>query len=268
MPYHYERFRLPSSSRVSLAQLEATLLTMWQLQFKIGLVLLERSVYFGVPCLAGTKNTATGTCVMLSVLVADRNDLISAGIAALLRGAGHEVVQAGAAEEVLRAVNARELDLAVLCEEFFNETEQDLWSTIKKVQPVLRVILLLKGLAKVPIRDADGIILKDATADQLLACVDSVSAGHRWADPILLNWFIQGVAARSPDPRLTPRETVIASLIARGMRNKQIAREMKVSEATVKMHLHHIYDKLHLNGRTELALRARDLHMAAASESD
>lgn len=205
---------------------------------------------------------------MLSVLVADRNELISAGIGALLRGAGHEVFQAGAAEEVLRAVKDRELDLAVLCEEFFNETEQDLWSTIKKVRPALRFILLLKGLAQVSIRDADGIILKDATADQLLACVDSVSAGHRWADPILLNWFIQGVGARSPDPQLTPRESVIASLIARGMRNKEIAREMSVSEATVKMHLHHIYDKLHLNGRTELALRARDLHMVAASESD
>jgi DNA-binding NarL/FixJ family response regulator len=55
---------------------------------------------------------------------------------------------------------------------------------------------------------------------------------------------------------------VIAALIARGMRNREIAREMNVSEATVKMHLHHIYDKLQLNGRTELALRARDLQIS------
>ena len=218
-------------------------------------------------CLAGTKKRLIYRgCVMLSVLVADPNDLISAGIAALLRCAGHDVVQAESAEEILTAVEDRELDLAVLCEEFFDEAEQDIWSKIKKIQPALRAILLLNGLAHVPVRDADGVILKDTTAEQFLACVDSVSAGHRWADPILLNWFIQGVAARAPDPRLTPRESVIATLIARGMRNKEIARDMNVSEATVKMHLHHIYDKLNLNGRTELALLARDLHKVAGAQ--
>ncbi len=205
---------------------------------------------------------------MLSVLVADRDDLISAGIAALLRKAGYKVVQAGVAEEILTAVKGRELDLAILCEVFFDEADQNLWLKSKKSRPPLRTIVLLKGLAHVPIRDADGIILKDATAGQLLACVDSVSAGHRWADPVLLNWFVEGLAARPAEARLTPREMVIAALIARGMRNKEIARELTVSEATVKMHLHHIYDKLNLNGRTELALLARDLHMVAASESE
>jgi two-component system nitrate/nitrite response regulator NarP len=46
----------------------------------------------------------------------------------------------------------------------------------------------------------------------------------------------------------------VAFQIARGLRNKQIADALGVSEATVKMHLHHIYDKLHLSGRTALAL--------------
>jgi len=219
-------------------------------------------------CLAGTKKDNYRECVMLSVLVADRNDLISAGIAALLRNAGYEVVQAGVAQEILTAVRDRELDLAILCEVFFDAADQDLWLKIKKSRPTLRTIVLLKGLAHVPIRDADGIILKDATADQLLACVDSVSAGNRWADPVLLNWFVQGLAPQTAEARLTPRELVIAALISRGMRNKEIAREMSVSEATVKMHLHHIYDKLNLNGRTELALLARDLHMVAGSAAE
>ena len=205
---------------------------------------------------------------MSSVLVADRNDLISAGIAALLRNAGYEVVQAGDAEEILTAVKNRELDLAILCEVFFDEADQDLWLEIKKRRPALRFIVLLKGLAHVPIRDVDGIILKEATASQLLACVDCVSAGHRWADPVLLNWFVQGLAPRPNEAQLTPREMAIAAWITRGMRNKEIARDMNVSEATVKMHLHHIYDKLNLNGRTELALLARDMRMVAASESE
>ena len=166
----------------------------------------------------------------------------------------------------MTAAKDRKLEVAILSEEFFDEAESDLWLRLKEIRPTLRAILLLKGLARVPIRDADGIILKDATADQLLACADSVSAGHRWADPVLLNRFSQGLAARPADARLTPRESVIAALIARSMRNKEIAREMNVSEATVKMHPHHIYGKLNLNGRTELALLARDLYMVAACE--
>ena len=56
--------------------------------------------------------------------------------------------------------------------------------------------------------------------------------------------------------RLTRREADIANLVSRGLPNKQIARELHVSEGTVKMHLHHIYEKLHLHSRTELALLA------------
>jgi DNA-binding CsgD family transcriptional regulator len=53
---------------------------------------------------------------------------------------------------------------------------------------------------------------------------------------------------------LTSREVEIAHLVSRGLRNKEIARELHLSEGTVKMHLHHIYEKLRLGGRTQLAL--------------
>ena len=53
---------------------------------------------------------------------------------------------------------------------------------------------------------------------------------------------------------LTPREDVIAHLVSRGLRNKEIARELHLSEGTVKMHLHHIYEKLRIGGRTQLVL--------------
>ncbi|WP_287309881.1 helix-turn-helix transcriptional regulator [Mesorhizobium sp.] len=52
---------------------------------------------------------------------------------------------------------------------------------------------------------------------------------------------------------LTGREAEVASLVARGLRNKSIATQLHVSEGTVKMHLHHVYEKLHLGSRAELA---------------
>ena len=200
---------------------------------------------------------------MVSLLVADRNDIVRAGLASLMRDVGHEIIEARTPEELLSAVESYKPDVAILSEELFNHTEIDISLQLKQSHPSLRIILLLKRPEHVLFREADGVILNDATADQLLACLNSVCAGHRWADPVILNWLIEGPVSRSGDGQLTPREFQIAGLIARGLRNKEIAREMQVSEATVKMHLHHIYDKLNLNGRTELALRTRDLHEAA-----
>jgi len=54
---------------------------------------------------------------------------------------------------------------------------------------------------------------------------------------------------------LTPRETEIAQLVADGLRNKEIARALNISEGTVKMHLHNIYGKLKISSRLQLALR-------------
>ena len=52
---------------------------------------------------------------------------------------------------------------------------------------------------------------------------------------------------------LTSREAEVAHLVSRGLRNKEIARELHLSEGTVKMYLHHLYEKLRLSGRMELA---------------
>lgn len=56
--------------------------------------------------------------------------------------------------------------------------------------------------------------------------------------------------------QLTARETEIALLVSQGLRNKAIARQLNLSEGTVKMHLHHVYEKLDLGGRSELSLSA------------
>jgi len=57
---------------------------------------------------------------------------------------------------------------------------------------------------------------------------------------------------------LTRRETEVARLVSFGSRNKEIARELDISEGTVKMHLHNLYEKLKVTSRTELAILVRD----------
>ena len=71
----------------------------------------------------------------------------------------------------------------------------------------------------------------------------------------LAGWTGTLLRPRRGNPRgLTSREADIACHVSRGLSNKEIGRELHMSEGTVKMHLHHIYGKLHLGGRTQLAL--------------
>ena len=57
---------------------------------------------------------------------------------------------------------------------------------------------------------------------------------------------------------LTSREWEVATLVAKGLSNKQIARHLNVGEGTVKIHLHNIYEKLAIKNRTILALRVTE----------
>ena len=59
--------------------------------------------------------------------------------------------------------------------------------------------------------------------------------------------------------RLTPRERQIVSLICRGMKNKQIAENLRITPGTVKVHLMHIFEKTGLKDRLALAVHAREL---------
>ncbi len=95
---------------------------------------------------------------------------------------------------------------------------------------------------------AAGYMLKDAPPDRLCEAVSAAARGETALSP--------GVAARlvgrlrTPRTALSPRETEILHLLARGLSNRALSRELFVSEATVKTHLGHIYDKLGVDNRT------------------
>lgn len=110
---------------------------------------------------------------------------------------------------------------------------------------------------------ARGVILKDSPPAALLECVRQVHAGHRWFDQSTLARAFDRVlhrdgAAREGVPLLTPRETEIVAMVAEGLRNREIATRTGISEGTVKIHLHNIYEKLGVDGRLALSVYARE----------
>lgn len=195
-----------------------------------------------------------------ALVIASRYDIFSAGVEALLQSAGHRVVARCSREDELQcSVEAHRPDIVMLADNVMGQSAAITVSRLRMHSRSMPIIFLLERQSPTKIADlmeldVEGIVSSSAPAGSFADCVRSVSRGGKWVDPDLVRELV--LVERSPliAPSLTSREGDIACLVSRGLRNKEIARGLNLSEGTVKMHLHHIYEKLHLSGRTQLAL--------------
>ena len=102
---------------------------------------------------------------------------------------------------------------------------------------------------------ATGYLLKDAAPDALLQAVHDSAAGRTVLAPSIADRLIH--RASQPRTALTGRETEILQMVADGMSNRAIGRQLFITEATVKSHLVQVFDKLHANNRTAAVAEAR-----------
>jgi two-component system, NarL family, nitrate/nitrite response regulator NarL len=125
-----------------------------------------------------------------------------------------------------------------------------------------RVVLLTasrddRNLATAASSGAYGILLKDASAEEMIHCLYEVHAGRKHLPHALLQSAVTREQARLASERkineaLTDRERELAFLIADGKSNKELAAQLRLSEGTVKVHLHNIYQKLEVKSRVAL----------------
>jgi two-component system nitrate/nitrite response regulator NarL len=106
-----------------------------------------------------------------------------------------------------------------------------------------------------------GIVLKEEALTELVRCIRAVAEGRKWLPMALVNAALEReTKRRSTSQRLTElltiRERQVVLLVADGLSNKEVARRLELSEGTVKIHLHNIYQKLNVNNRTTLAALA------------
>jgi two-component system, NarL family, nitrate/nitrite response regulator NarL len=107
-----------------------------------------------------------------------------------------------------------------------------------------------------------GVILKDMADEQLKRCIRKVHDGGRWMETQSLSRAIETVlereaGAQEAAKRVSRRELGVIRLTAKGLRNKEIATQLGITEGTVKAHLHSIYEKLRVRGRTALIAYAQ-----------
>jgi DNA-binding NarL/FixJ family response regulator len=108
---------------------------------------------------------------------------------------------------------------------------------------------------------ASGYMLKDAEPDELLTAVRAAARGEAPLDPKAAREILTARAQRSPAAELSERELDVLRLVAQGLPNKLIARNLEISEKTVKAHLTNVFQQIGVSDRTQAALWYRQ-HIA------
>ena len=208
---------------------------------------------------------------MTRVLIADDHPFLIAGLEAILRDSEFDVVgKTVNGQAALEALPTARPDILLLDVAMPVRTGVDVLRTLRSRGDFHPVILLAASIDDRQLLEAlelgvEGVVLKEGAQDLLLECLQTVRDGGRWIQPRLMQRALELNRAggiRDPLTSLTPREKAIANLVSQGMRNREIADELGMTEGSVKVYLHRIYEKLGVNNRTELALVTRNLPLS------
>ena len=208
------------------------------------------------------------------ILVVDDHTLFRRGLTALLsRDASLQVVgDAADAGEAQRRAAELQPDLILLDNHLPGVTGVDALPALRQAAPAARIMMLTVSedeadLAAALRGGACGYLLKTMDSEMLASVIQRTMAGESVVSPEmtskLVSVFQAGQGANAapapqidPDPihSLSPREREILALIAKGASNKEVARELSIAEATVKIHVQHILRKLNLSSRVQAAV--------------
>jgi two-component system nitrate/nitrite response regulator NarL len=225
----------------------------------------------------------------IRVIVIDHRAIVRSALELLIAARnGFEVV--GTADKDPAAVNAalrRRPDVALLYVGSHPDRDLDLLAHLREATPPVRALLLAESadrdLHQSAIRKgAFGVMSPDSAADTLIRALACIYRGEYWINRVTAAALASGpragrgaAANGNGMAALTARERGILALIAEGLRNKEIAARLNISETTVRHHLTSIFDKLDVSDRLALAVHAlrngyvqRDLAAAAPASRD
>ncbi len=208
----------------------------------------------------------------LRVLLVDDHAVVRAGLRLLLeQGAGYEVVgEAGCCPESIARVSGTRPDVVLLDMDLGSDNAFVFFKNLQTATHPARIVLLTgirdPEMHRRAIRlGARGLVAKHDAPDSLLKSIRKVHDGELWVDHALTSELISEMVSgpsstRDPEREriasLTPREREVTKLVAQGLKNKEIAERLFVSDITVRHHLTSIFAKLNVQDRLALVLYA------------
>jgi DNA-binding NarL/FixJ family response regulator len=185
-------------------------------------------------------------------------------VASLAGRGGLVVVGAGSSSETLSVIERLQPDVLLL--DVAGRENLALPRQARQIAPELRTVAFAVADARADVLACAeagfcGYVAKDGSLEDLVEAVHCSVRDELVCSPHIASMLfsrVGRVSARSSipsaDARLTTREREIAALVARGLQNKEVARQLGISDATIKNHIHNILQKLNIRRRGELAM--------------
>lgn len=205
---------------------------------------------------------------MITVLLVDDHKLVRAGLAALLESTEDLQVVGQAADGRHALEMAAALQPEVVLMDLSMPVLDGVAATrlLMAAHPGTHVVVLTsfsdrERVGEALAAGAVGYLLKDCEPQELLAAVRSAADGQAPLDPRVARALLPSAGALRVVDQLSAHERQVLRLVGKGLANKQVGRALGISEATVKVHLGHVFRTIGVSDRTSAALWARE-HMA------
>ena len=228
------------------------------------------------------KDKAQTGAERLRVMVVDDHALFRRGLEMVLQQEA-DIELVGEASDGAEAVErATELmpDVVLMDVRMPRRSGIEAAGQIRDALPHAKILMLTISDEEADLYDAikagaSGYLLKEIPIEEVADAIRSVWAGQSRISPSMASKLLTEFAAMSkatderpqmPAPKLTDREMEVLKLVAQGLNNRDIAKELFISENTVKNHIRNILEKLHLHSRVEAAVYAHRQHLLPTDE--
>ncbi len=201
----------------------------------------------------------------ISIVAADSHPITLEGMSRLFEREGFDVrARCGDGDECVRALHAYQPEILVLELQLVGRDGLSVLREVKRAGLPTRPVVFTAAHEDGQVLDAmragaRAVVLKDMDPRLLVECIRKIHGGEPWMDrrsAVPAARGRRGASAQLPRD-LTGREIEIVRLVAGGLKNRAVAERLGVTEGTVKVHLHNIYEKVGLRGRLALILFAR-----------
>ena len=208
----------------------------------------------------------------IRVLVVDDQELFRRGLTMLLNVEPDiEVVgEASSGAEAVGLCHTEAPDVVLMDVRMPKQNGIEACASIKEAAPGARIIMLTVSDDEGDLYDAvksgaSGYLLKDSSIDEVSQAIRVVADGQSLISPSMASKLLTEFASmikrtddrqQVPTPRLTDREMEVLKLVAKGLNNRDIAKQLFISENTVKNHIRNILEKLQLHSRMEAVVYA------------
>lgn len=196
----------------------------------------------------------------MKIIIVDDHPLVRQGLASLISMEDDmELIgECSNVKEALLMIEEKKPDMAIIDLRLGKESGLDIVTSSKKT--TCKFVILTSSAAYIDFKkseelNVDGYVLKEALPEELLYALRLVHKGRKYYDPVLMQYKMQV----GNNFNLTLREIEVLHKLGEGLNNYQIAKDLCISENTVKKHVSQILAKLNLQDRTQAALYVNNI---------